>query len=168
MPDLAVDSTPHGKQNLGQLSCFTASGLTSNDDDLMRRDGHCDVVANSRDGQIRIRNCWDERSSPLYSLPASAGDRTLSQDYGRARRGPGVDECPALPRLDGKTRAKEYPARGGNHLGMQGSMGDAERCARDRQRPTTDRPGRAVFGRALKTPAGGGCRASSADWTWTP
>jgi hypothetical protein len=56
MPDLAVDSTPHVKQDLGQLSCFATSGLTSDDDDLIGRDGSGDVVANSRDRQIRIRN----------------------------------------------------------------------------------------------------------------
>jgi N-acyl-D-amino-acid deacylase len=28
--------------------------------------------------------------------------------------------------------------------------------------------GRVVHGRAWRTPSGGGCRASSADWTWTP
>ena len=34
--------------------------------------------------------------------------------------------------------------------------------------PTAERPGRAVYGRALKSAAGGGCRASSADWSWRP
>jgi N-acyl-D-amino-acid deacylase len=42
------------------------------------------------------------------------------------------------------------------------------RLALEYGEPTTERPGRAVFGRALKTATGGGCRPSSADWTWTP
>ena len=69
------------------------------------------------------------------------------------------------PRLDGKTRAKECPARGSNHLGMQGSTGDAERCARDRQRPTTDRPGPSRAGRPgpeRSTPGRGRRRATLA------
>ena len=41
------------------------------------------------------------------------------------------------------------------------------RLALENGEPTPERPGRAVFGRALKTGAGGGCRASSADWTWS-
>ena len=41
------------------------------------------------------------------------------------------------------------------------------RLALENGAPTPERPGRAVFGRALKTGAGGGCRASSADWTWS-
>jgi N-acyl-D-amino-acid deacylase len=34
--------------------------------------------------------------------------------------------------------------------------------------PTSERPGRVVRGRAWKGAPGGGCRAASADWTWTP
>ena len=33
--------------------------------------------------------------------------------------------------------------------------------------PTALRPGRVVRGRAVRTAEGGGCRASSADWTWS-
>ncbi len=33
--------------------------------------------------------------------------------------------------------------------------------------PTAERPGRVVRGRAWKAAPGGGCRASSADWTWS-
>ena len=42
------------------------------------------------------------------------------------------------------------------------------RLALENGEPTSERPGRALFGRALKTASGGGCRASSAEWTWTP
>ena len=42
------------------------------------------------------------------------------------------------------------------------------RLALEKGEPTAERPGRAVFGRALKTAAGGGCRPSSANWTWIP
>ncbi len=41
------------------------------------------------------------------------------------------------------------------------------RLALENGEPTAERPGRAVLGRGLKTPAGGGCRASSADWSWS-
>jgi N-acyl-D-amino-acid deacylase len=56
---------------------------------------------------------------------------------------------------------KQY-ATGVSHVAVNGVL------ALENGEPTAARPGRIVRGRASTLKKGGGCRSSTADWTWSP
>ena len=85
MTDQALDAAADVEADLGQLRGLARAGLATHDDDLMRLDGLCDLVASCRDRQ-RIGNQLEfqkvhkdatEKSRTAYLDQFLIGKRTL-------------------------------------------------------------------------------------------
>jgi N-acyl-D-amino-acid deacylase len=96
----------------------------------------------------------------LTALPA---DVLSLADRGRLKAGNVADVVvfdPELIQDHGTFEKPQQYATGMLHVAVNGTL------ALENGEPTSARPGRIVRGRAWKQAPGGGCRASSADWTW--
>jgi N-acyl-D-amino-acid deacylase len=98
----------------------------------------------------------------LSALPA---DVLSLDDRGRLKSGYIADVVVFDPQLIQDHATFEKPqqyATGMLHVAVNGQL------ALENGEPTAARPGRVVRGRAWKESKGGGCRASSTDWSWAP
>ena len=78
-PDEAVDAAADVETNLGQLGGLARAGFAAHDDDLMRGDGLCDLLAPLADRQLgRKLRARRERAAPL-----DLGWRKSHQECGR-------------------------------------------------------------------------------------
>jgi len=66
MPDKAVDAATDGETDLGQLSGLARAGFAAHDDDLVRGNRFCDLLAPLADRQLgRKLRARRERAAPL-------------------------------------------------------------------------------------------------------